>query len=421
MRNLLLLLVAMTSLHAAYSQVTDRCGSVEAVKQQMLADPAYAWKVIELMKNKGNYSRQNDYNKGRPSSITIPVVVHIVYNTPEQNISDAQVQTQIDVLNEDFTATNRDYRNYDAGYGAVKGDMDIKFCLVQVIRKQTKTKSFPANDNMKYSNRGGSDAVDPMHVFNIWVCNLGQNLLGYAYYPGIKPEKFGVVCHVNAFGRGSQYKLFADYNLGRTTTHEVGHSFGLVHIWGDANCGNDQVDDTPLHNTANFGCPEQGHLSTCTGTPLEMWMNYMDYTDDRCMYFFSAGQSARASFFIDTDPQLNSIVNSVCSNQRGNNNDVTTAGSNQSAITRNSLVNNLSLYPTITAGKLTLSLENSTGGNTPVRIYGQSGSLMMTRYIYVAKGIGLNNLDVSKLANGVYFLQLGEGAEKITKKFFVQH
>ena len=175
----------------------------------MAADPSYAKKVEELLKNKGNYNRNNQKRKpdnpGNPSSqssITIPVVVHVLWNTLEQNISDAQVQSQIDVLNEDFSARNRDYNNYDAGYGSVKGDMEINFCLVQVIHKQTKTNSYGTNDHMKYDKRGGSDAVDPLHVFNIWVCNLGQSLLGYAYYPGISPEKFGVVCPTKAFGNG---------------------------------------------------------------------------------------------------------------------------------------------------------------------------------------------------------------------------
>ena len=425
MRQLLLSVLVLFIFWDANSQNrivigSNRCGSNEAIRQAMAADPAYAKKVQELLKNKGNYSRIG--KKGPPSqaSITIPVVVHVVYNTAEQNISDAQVQSQIDVLNEDFGARNSDYRNYDAGYGSVKGDMDINFCLVQVIHKQTKTKSFPANDNMKFSKRGGSDAVDPLHVFNIWVCNLGQSLLGYAYYPGITPERFGVVCHVNAFGRGSQYNLFADYNLGRTTTHEVGHSLGLVHIWGDANCGNDEVDDTPLHNTYNFGCPEEGHLSTCTGTPLEMWMNYMDYTDDRCMYFFTDGQVSRASYFMDSDPTLNSIVNSTCTNTRGNNNDITIT-SNNTFNTSRTIAHDLLLFPTITSGQLTFSVNSSTGGNVAINIYNQAGALMMKQQLFISNGKRYDQVDVSKLPNGIYFLEFSGAGYKQTRKFIVHH
>ena len=425
MRKILIALVALIFSFIANSQNpiaigSDRCGSNAAIKQQMAADPVYAKKVEALLKNKGNYSRSDQKGKPpSPTAITIPVVVHVVYNTAEQNISDAQVQSQIDVLNADFTASNSDYNNYDAGYGSVKGDLDISFCLVQVIHKQTKTKSFGTNDNMKYDKRGGSDAVDPMHVFNIWVCNLGSKLLGYAYYPGISPEKFGVVCHVNAFGKGSSYNLFADYDLGRTTTHEVGHCFGLVHIWGDANCGSDQVDDTPLHNAANFGCPEQGHLSTCTGTPLEMWMNYMDYTDDRCMYFFSDGQASRAGFFIDTDPQLNSIINSACTNARVNNNITTT--SNNSFNSSRTIAGDLLLYPTITSGQLTLSISNSTEGKTDINIYDQAGALMMKQQLFISNGKRYDQIDVSRLPNGIYFLEFSQTASNQTKKFIVHH
>ena len=155
MRKILLPLVAIFFFSVANAQNSNRCGSNEMIKQQMTIDPVYAKKVEEALKNKGKYSRNN--RKGGPVSITVPVVVHILYNTAAQNLSDAQVQSQIDVLNEDFSATNSDYRNYDAGYGSVKGDMDINFCLVQVIHKQTKHKSFGFNDNMKYSNKGGSD------------------------------------------------------------------------------------------------------------------------------------------------------------------------------------------------------------------------------------------------------------------------
>jgi len=421
MRKILLAFVAIIFSFIANSQNADRCGSNAAIKQQMIADPVYAKKVEALLKNKGHYSRSD--KRGKPPSsaaITIPVVVHVVYNTAAQNISDAQVQSQIDVLNADFTASNSDYSNYDAGYGSVKGDLDINFCLVQVIHKQTKTKSFGANDNMKYSTKGGSDAVDPMHVFNIWVCDLGKKLLGYAYYPGISPEKFGVVCHVNAFGKGSQYSLFAGYDLGRTTTHETGHCFGLVHIWGDSNCGSDEVDDTPLHNAANFGCPGEGHLSTCTGTPLEMWMNYMDYTDDRCMYFFSDGQASRANFFIDTDPQLNSIINSACTNARGSNNGITITSNNIFNSAR-TIAGNISLYPTITSGELTISVNNPTEGKVSVNVYNQAGALMMKQQIFISNGKRYDQIDVSKLPNGIYFVEFTQTTNKQTKKFIVHH
>lgn len=412
------MLIATSLLYAARSQNADRCGSHEAVKQQMAIDPAYAKKVEELLKNKGNYSRSNQ--KGRPpqGSITIPVVVHILYNSAEQNISDAQVQSQIDVLNEDFTATNSDYNNYDAGYRSVKGDMDIQFCLVQVIHKQTNHKSFGFNDNMKYEKKGGSDAIDPMHILNIWVCDLGNKLLGFAYYPGITPEKFGVVCHTNAFGRGEQYNLFADYDLGRTTTHEVGHCFGLVHIWGDRTCGTDEVEDTPLHNEPNFGCPGEGHLSTCTGTPLEMWMNYMDYTDDRCMYFFSDGQASRANFFIDSDPQLNSITSSVCGTTRGVNNGITSVSNSGLNSSRTILTNDLNIYPTITTGQLNLSISKISSEKGVINIYSQTGSLMMKKQI---AGKTVEQIDVSSLVNGIYFLEWSQGAIRQTRKFVVQH
>ena len=416
MRKILLPLFAFIFSFSVNSQNADRCGSLQLIKQQMTIDPAYAKKVHDAEKNKSDRSRSD---KGKPTVITIPVAVHILYYTAAQNISDAQVQSQIDVLNEDFTATNSDYNNFDAGYRSVKGDFEIKFCLIQVIHKQTQHKSFAVNDNMKYSKKGGDDAIDPMHVLNIWVCDIGQNVLGFAYYPGISPEKFGVVCHTNAFGKGAQYNLFTAYNLGRTTTHEVGHCFGLVHIWGDSRCGNDFVDDTPLHNDPNFGCPGPGHLSTCTGTPPEMWMNYMDYTDDKCMYFFSDGQAARADYFITNDPQLNSIVNSAC-------NLITTAsgfanGSTAINASRISGSNRLSIYPAITSDEITLMTSNTVKEKAELSIYNQTGSLVMKQQLFIAEGNNSQTINVSKLGNGIYILRLSSGAEKKTEKFIIQH
>jgi hypothetical protein len=137
----------------------------------------------------------------------------------------------------------------------------------------------------------GIAPTSPTTKLNIWVCNMGGGILGYAQFPGGAAATDGVVLDDNATGRTGT--AAAPFNKGRTATHEVGHWMNLRHIWGDATCGNDQVGDTPLHNTANYGCPAAGHKSTCTGTPVEMTMNYMDYSDDACMYMFSVGQRSR--------------------------------------------------------------------------------------------------------------------------------
>jgi hypothetical protein len=224
--------------------------------------------------------------------IEIPVVVNVLYKTTAENISATQINSQIAVLNADFSATNADYTRTPATFTAVlSGNTNIRFVLSQVIRKSTTKTSWSTNDAMKKSSQGGLNPTTPTTHLNIWVCNLGNGILGYAQFPGGSSATDGVVVDNNAFGTTGT--VTAPFNKGRTATHEVGHWLNLRHIWGDATCGSDLVNDTPLHNTANYGCPASGHRSTCTGTPIEMTMNYMDYTDDACMYMFSLGQKTR--------------------------------------------------------------------------------------------------------------------------------
>jgi len=224
-------------------------------------------------------------------TIEIPVVFNVLYKTAAQNVSLAQLQSQIDVLNVDYAATNADYNNTPALFQGVRsGNTGIKFVLDAVNRRSTTTTSWSTNDAMKKSTKGIAP-TSPTTKLNIWVCNMGGGILGYAQFPGGASATDGVVLDDNATGRTGT--AAAPFNKGRTATHEVGHWLNLRHIWGDATCGNDQVGDTPLHNTANYGCPTYPHYSTCSGTPVEMTMNYMDYTDDACMYMFSAGQKAR--------------------------------------------------------------------------------------------------------------------------------
>lgn len=270
------------------------CAAHEVLQEQLKANPELAQKMeeIEAFTNrfiKGDLPQRNLLLPD--GTMEIPVVVNVLWRTTAENISSAQIQSQIDVLNEDFAALNADYNATSTYNGVKSGDTKIRFVLDQVVRKQTNKTSWSTNDAMKKSNRGGISPTSPTSKLNMWVCNLGGGILGYAQFPGGASATDGVVCDNNAFGRTGT--VTAPFNKGRTTTHEVGHWLNLRHIWGDATCGNDQVGDTPPHNTANYGCPSVGHTSTCSGTPVEMTMNYMDYTDDACMYMFSAGQKAR--------------------------------------------------------------------------------------------------------------------------------
>jgi hypothetical protein len=232
-------------------------------------------------------------------SKVIPVVVNVLYRTSAENVSLAQIQSQIDALNQDFTLTNPDKdQPLATGFSGGKANVGITYQLVNVVRKKTNKRSWGTNDAMKKSSQGGIDPTDPAHTLNIWVCTLSNGILGYAQFPGGSLATDGVVILNTGFGTVGTAK--APFNLGRTATHEVGHWMNLRHIWGDATCGNDQVGDTPPHNTANYGCPAFTHKSTCTGTPYELWMNYMDYTDDRCMYMFSEGQKTRMLAVFET-------------------------------------------------------------------------------------------------------------------------
>jgi hypothetical protein len=239
--------------------------------------------------------------------LVIPVVVHVLYNNAAQNISDEQIKSQIDVLNEDYSGTNGTAAEVPASWKGMVGDSKIRFALAQrtpdavpqntngIIRKHTDYPSYQFNDvSIKYTVTGGSDAWPRDEYLNIWVCNLENGVLGFASFPGGAADEDGIVVHYEAFGRVGDLK--SKYNFGRSATHEIGHWFSLIHIWGDTpDCTlDDQVNDTPLQADADLCCPEYPQYDGCTtsGDGI-MFMNYMDYTDDKFMQFFTPGQIAR--------------------------------------------------------------------------------------------------------------------------------
>jgi len=201
-------------------------------------------------------------------------------------------------------------------------NVDVQFCLAQrdpngnasngIVRKLTTSTSFSTNDNVKRSANGGSDAWPSSSYLNLWVCNISGGILGYAQFPGGSAATDGVVVNYNAFGTIGT--AAAPFNKGRTATHEVGHWLNLYHIWGDdgTGCtGSDNVTDTPNQGDENYGCPSFPTASCSNGPNGDMYMNYMDYTDDACMFMFTNGQKARMQALFATGGFRASLLNSL--------------------------------------------------------------------------------------------------------------
>ncbi|NOT33260.1 MAG: zinc metalloprotease [Candidatus Eisenbacteria bacterium] len=225
---------------------------------------------------------------------TVKTVVNVVYKTDAQNVSMAQIRSQITVLNRDFAARNPDRSKVPTPWKGLVTDTRVRFKLVKVIRKLTRKDSFTDQDNgVKKAASGGMPPYRPESHLNLWVCALRDSVLGYAQFPGGPSATDGVVIHYLAFGTLGSAR--SPFNKGRTATHEVGHYFNLRHIWGDTpDCsGSDAVPDTPNSAGPNFNKPTFPTITCNNGPNGDMFMNYMDYVDDAAMFMFTAQQVAR--------------------------------------------------------------------------------------------------------------------------------
>jgi len=302
MRNLGLFF-AILWLSVTGLQAQRTCGAVDHLNQLKQRDPAAEKNHEKHQRQVAEWVRAHGIGSQSRALITIPTVVHVVYRNAAQNVSDAQIFSQIDALNEDFRKLNADTSNIPAVWASTMADSEIEFCLAKrdpqgnptngIVRVATTNGNFGLNDDVKFTSQGGSDAWPRDQYLNVWVCDLGGGLLGYAQFPGQAANTDGVVGNYQYFGTiGSQ----APFDKGRTMTHEVGHWLGLFHIWGDdggACSGSDNVADTPNQAGASGGCPSFPQTDNCSpASPGYMFMNYMDYTNDACMNSFTQGQAA---------------------------------------------------------------------------------------------------------------------------------
>jgi hypothetical protein len=284
-------------------EALEKCATMQILQQQLREDPEILQRMDVIEQYNSNYS-SNLQLKTR-SIITIPVVVHIVYRNNTENIPDSRVFDQIDILNKDFRRLNSDAVNTPSVFQSVAADCEINFCLAQRnpagmftngIERYSSNRTTTWIDNtVKEPASGGVAPWDVSKYLNIWVCALPTGVIGFAQFPGQPASTDGVVIGHQYFGKNGTGR----FNLGRTASHEVGHWLNLRHIWGDSFCGNDLVNDTPIQQDPNFFCPTFPHVTCSNGPNGDMFMNYMDYTDDVCVSMFTTGQKTRMRATLD--------------------------------------------------------------------------------------------------------------------------
>jgi len=400
----------------------DKCATMQNLQKSFAKDPTLKQRMLDSEKATQQWISNHARNKKASGDIiVIPTVVHVIWNDPLENVSEDQILSQIDVLNEDFRLLNADSLDDQHPFWPFTIDSEIEFCLAQqdpdgnpttgITRTKTNVTAWDDNnfDNIKFTANGGRDNWDPTKYLNIYVVNLDGTTLGFATFPdelATDPDLDGVVIRYEAFGTEGTAGTgdFSVNDRGRTGTHEVGHWLNLRHIWADTTCGDDFVTDTKPAKEANYDCPAFPHRpnNQCgSDNDGEMFMNYMDYVDDDCMNMFTGGQADRMHAALN-GPRSGLLTSIGCQLP--------------TALKEVNILNSVAIYPNPNNGEFTLSINlnsNNTVSASLINLVGAS-----------VKDIGvisnqITTIDATDVSTGAYYLRISNSTTSIIKKVFI--
>lgn len=385
------------------------CGTTERVAQSLKDHPELIHEREQSEALASEWLKNHPAAKMNGGVIVIPTVVHVVYRTNAGNLTTARVQSQIDVLNEDFRRTNADAVNTLSVFQPFAADCEIEFCLAQqdplgnattgITYTQTTTSNI-GSTNDYYTVR---PAWNRNNYLNIWVCEIGGGILGFAYLPGTAPASYdGVVIDYHYFGR--ENGASAPYNLGRTCTHEVGHWLNLEHPSADdSNCNTDDgVDDTPRTLGETFDCDLTAN--TCVDSPIDyvdMVQNYMDYSEDNCLNIYTLGQKTR----------MHTAINSSRSGLLTSNGCLATANGVAEGPVE------LLMNPNPTTGVVNFAIGGAFRGNWELTVTDLRGVTLYHQEL----GLRQCQADLSALANGIYLVQTVVNGRPATNRLVIAH
>lgn len=412
MRNLFMgLLALLVSVCPVMAQ--QACYSFDYQQEKMLNNPALlavAGQVEQFLQTHGQDPLVvQSTSRGKPV-IVIPVVVHVLYNKAGENVGDQAIRNMIETLNLCYRKLHPDTIKTPARFAHLSADCEIEFQLAisdpqrratnGIVRKYSSVAQWNMDDKMKSTAMGGDDGWDAKSYLNIWLCNI-RYVAGYASIPGDIAAKDGVVLSYGA--------------LGKTLVHEVGHWLGLKHIWGDQYCGDDGVADTPQQAISTPGCPSGIRISCNNGPDGDMYMNYMDLTQDACINMFTEGQKQRMLTLFKAGGVRHSLFASTGLQEPLHS---VPAGNDDSVSQKPPLQTTQPLlYPNPAAEEFTLDLGNDQQwiGKT-ISICNGQGLVVMQQTIKTKT----QKINISRLPAGMYFVVAKRGDGAVMKEKFLK-
>lgn len=416
MRLLITIVVFCSSAYMAVSQEDNdrlyrQIRTIEAMNMLKKEDPQTSKRQAKIEQFISKQSRLI-----KAEQVTLPLIFHVFYTDETDRVNLEQITTQIEALNRDFANLESDKElevDRKEGFSRRATETEISFCLADTKGKlpavnyiQTSTTGWQISNEIKDSESGGVEAFDPKSFINVWIAQLADDVSGYAQMPGGPDLTDGIVIDYRFFGMTGT--AIAPYNEGKTLTHLLGNYLGLYPLWGQYNCTDDYVFDTPIHNYPNFKETGYKHISTCDGLPVEMVSNFMDNTDDTYLHFFTHGQKSRMQAILAKGGARAGLVKSkkACDEIDPASLQSLDLFSQETTIVEETLPPSIRLQPNPADQLTQLEIEVFSEAKGDIRVYDLNGKLHYAQVTDLVPGAQQFNINCQDWTAGIYFFQV---------------